>query len=108
MDISTFRVKRSDTVDLTKIPTKAPKGISKAEARERIAQLTTELEELQYLLYADHHHKVLAVIQATDTGGKDGTIRNVFGACNPQGVRVASFKAPSEDELAHEIGRAHV
>ena len=108
MDISTFRVKRSDTVDLTKIPTNAPKGISKSEARERVAQLTTELEELQYLLYADHHHKVLAVIQATDTGGKDGTIRNVFGACNPQGVRVTSFKAPSEDELAHDyLWRVH-
>jgi len=108
MDISKFRVKHSDTVDLTDISTTAPDDIDKSSARKRTAKLTAELEELQYLLYADASQKVLAVIQATDTGGKDGTIRNVFGACNPQGVHVAAFKAPSADELAHDyLWRVH-
>lgn len=108
MDISTFRVQPSDTVDLGKIDTAAPKGITKSEARERTDELTTELEQLQYLMWADGSQKVLAVIQATDTGGKDGTIRKVFGACNPQGVRVAAFKQPSETELAHDyLWRVH-
>ena len=67
MDISTFRVKRSDTVDLTKIPTNAPKGISKSEARERVAQLTTELEELQYLLNDSQATAIVVHSQFTPT-----------------------------------------
>ena len=89
-------------------PTTAPDDLSKSDGKERTAELLTKLEELQYLLHADGKQKVLAVIQATDTGGKDGAIRKVFGACNPQGVRVVPFKAPSEDELAHDyLWRVH-
>ena len=46
-------------------------------------------------LYAEHKHKVLIVLQAMDTGGKDGTIKKVFEGVNPQGVRVAHFGAPT-------------
>ena len=72
------------------------------------AELNQELERLQELLYAQSKHKVLIVLQATDTGGKDGTIRHVFDGVNPQGVRVASFKQPTKAELAHDfLWRAH-
>ena len=48
------------------------------------------------------------MLQAIDAGGKDGTIRRVFGGVNPQGCEVTSFKAPSEEELAHDfLWRVH-
>jgi PPK2 family polyphosphate:nucleotide phosphotransferase len=66
------------------------------------------LEELQELLYAEHKHKILIVLQAMDSGGKDGTIRHVFDGVNPQGVKVASFKVPTKEELAHDyLWRVH-
>lgn len=80
----------------------------KAEGNEDLEQLTTRLRELQELLYAEGKHRVLIVLQATDTGGKDGVIRHVFRSVNPQGVKVASFKAPSSRELSHDyLWRIH-
>lgn len=73
-----------------------------------IEKLNAELQELQELLYAEGKHKVLVVLQAMDTGGKDGTIRRVFEGVNPQGVKVASFKVPTAEELAHDfLWRVH-
>jgi PPK2 family polyphosphate:nucleotide phosphotransferase len=66
-------------------------------------KLNGKLEILQELLFAEHKHKVLVVLQAIDTGGKDGAIRRVFDGVNPAGVRVASFKAPTPDELEHDF-----
>jgi len=80
----------------------------KDTAKARMKQLNTRLEELQELLYAQGKHKLLVVLQATDTGGKDGTIRHVFEGTNPQGVKVASFKKPTSRELAHDyLWRVH-
>jgi PPK2 family polyphosphate:nucleotide phosphotransferase len=80
----------------------------KKEGRKRLLQLNEQLEELQELLYAEHKHKVLIVLQAMDTGGKDGTIRHVFEGVNPQGVRVAGFKVPTPEELDHDfLWRVH-
>ena len=62
-----------------------------------LAKLVKRLDELQEILYAEHKHKVLLVLQARDAGGKDGTIRSIFSGINPQGVHVASFKVPTED-----------
>ncbi len=71
-------------------------------------QLSAELAQLQNVLYAEGKRKVLIVLQAMDTGGKDGVVRNVFSGVNPQGVRVVSFKAPSTEELAHDyLWRVH-
>ncbi len=72
------------------------------------AELRMQLDQLQEVLYAENKHKVLVVLQAMDTAGKDGTIRSVFAGVNPQGVRVASFKVPSSLELAHDyLWRIH-
>jgi PPK2 family polyphosphate:nucleotide phosphotransferase len=74
-------------------------------ALEKIRQ---RLIELQAVLYAEQKRKVLVVLQAMDTGGKDGVIRNVFSGINPQGVRVVGFKAPTTRELAHDyLWRVH-
>jgi PPK2 family polyphosphate:nucleotide phosphotransferase len=60
------------------------------------------------MLWAENRHKVLVVLQGMDTSGKDGTIRHVFDGVNPQGVRVASFKAPTPEELSHDfLWRVH-
>jgi PPK2 family polyphosphate:nucleotide phosphotransferase len=80
----------------------------KDEGKAAHDELCSRLEGLQNVLYADGRHKLLVVLQAMDTGGKDGTIRHVFRHTNPQGVHVASFKRPTEDELAHDyLWRVH-
>jgi len=80
----------------------------KEDALKESEKLVKKMEELQELLYAEHKHKVLIVLQAMDTGGKDGTIRRVFDGVNPQGVRVAGFKVPTPEELNHDfLWRVH-
>jgi PPK2 family polyphosphate:nucleotide phosphotransferase len=71
-------------------------------------KLAAKLGSLQELLYAVHGPSVLVVLQGLDTAGKDGTIRHVFDAVNPQGVRVASFKIPTPIERDHDfLWRVH-
>ena len=88
---------------LSDISTRAPKDFDKKETKEATAGLLKELDELQYLLFAERKHAVLVVLQGVDASGKDGAIRNVFGQLNPQGVQVHSFKVPTEEELAHDF-----
>jgi PPK2 family polyphosphate:nucleotide phosphotransferase len=81
---------------------------SEQEAEERLLRLNRQLEDLQELLYAEHKNRLLVALQAMDTGGKDGTIRHVFEGVNPQGVKVASFKVPTQEELDHDfLWRVH-
>src|SRR5262249_36841551 len=78
------------------------------QARSRAAEDLAELSRLQNLLYAAHSHAVLVVLQGIDTAGKDGPIRHVFSRIKPQGCRVARFKRPPEEELAHDyLWRVH-
>src|SRR5437899_1107533 len=78
------------------------------EAEERLRDQLDELNKLEYLLYAEHQRAVLIILQGMDTAGKDGTIRHVMSGLTPQGVRVTSFKAPTEEELAHDfLWRVH-
>lgn len=80
----------------------------KDEALAAVAEDQARLDELQQVLYAQGRHAVLVVLQAMDTGGKDGTIRHVLGPLNPQGVGVASFKRPTDEELSHDyLWRIH-
>jgi len=83
-------------------------GEEKSDARERLDEYRARLETLQELLYAEGRHKMLIVLQAMDTAGKDSTIRHVFQGVDPLGVRVACFKAPTPHELAHDyLWRVH-
>jgi PPK2 family polyphosphate:nucleotide phosphotransferase len=80
----------------------------KQEGRTELLKLNARLEALQEMLYAEHKHKILVVLQAMDSGGKDGTIRHVFDGVNPQGVKVSSFKVPTSRELDHDyLWRVH-
>ena len=105
-----YRVKPGSQIDLSQWDPN-DKGASdgnKQQRRQALCALNERLEALQELLYAEDKHKVLVVLQAMDTGGKDGTIRHVFEGVNPQGVKVASFKVPTPEELAHDyLWRIH-
>lgn len=105
-----YRVEPNKKVKLNAWDTNDNGGVEggKDEGKARMLELNKQLEHLQELLYAEGKHKVLIVLQATDTGGKDGTIRHVFDGVNPQGVKVASFKKPTEEELSHDyLWRIH-
>jgi len=81
---------------------------NKKDGKEALQKLNAELETLQEEFYAEGKHRLLIVLQAMDTGGKDGVIRAVFEGVNPQGVKVASFKTPTPVELAHDyLWRVH-
>ena len=80
----------------------------KARGVHRREQLSSRLDELQDLLYAQKKHRVLLILQGMDTSGKDSTIRRVFHTVDPLGVRVANFRAPSSDEQARDyLWRVH-
>jgi len=105
-----YRILPGSSVDLGKWDPndKSLFDIEKSEGKKLLLQLNEELEGLQELLYAEGKNKLLIVLQAMDSGGKDGTIRHVFEGVNPQGVKVASFKVPTEKELAHDyLWRVH-
>jgi PPK2 family polyphosphate:nucleotide phosphotransferase len=76
---------------------------SEEEAHHVLEDLDRSLDKLQEKLYAEHKHKILVVLQAMDTGGKDGTIRRIFDGVNPSGVRVAHFGPPTAVELDHDF-----
>ena len=80
----------------------------KDSAVKKSASILVRLNQQQELLYAGRQHKLLIVLQGMDTSGKDGTITHVMGGFNPQGVRVISYKRPSEVELDHDyLWRVH-
>ncbi len=105
-----YRVTPGTAVDLAALDPADTAAFSngKAGAKKRLRALNNRMEALQELLFAESRHKVLIVLQATDTAGKDGTIRHVFEGVNPQGVKVASFKKPTPEELGHDyLWRVH-
>ena len=103
--IKRYRIRPGQKVHLDRWDAGDTSGFdgNEQDALEESVRLTKKLEELQVMLYAEHKHKVLIVLQAMDTGGKDGAIRHVFEGVNPQGVRVACFGVPTPDELNHDF-----
>lgn len=105
-----YKVKPGDKIELDNWDPNEILGTitQKSDAKDRLDELNVQLEELQELLYAEHKRKLLVVLQAMDTGGKDGVIRHVFDGVNPQGVKVANFKVPTPIELDHDyLWRVH-
>lgn len=95
-------------VNLSEISTDAPEGMDKKAVKAVTKEIVKELDELQNLLFAEHKHAILIILQGMDASGKDGLIRNVLGNMNPQGVNVRSFKVPTEDEKEHDfLWRVH-
>ena len=99
---ATFDLSRSDPS--AKPFSRGDKAVDKAA----VAEMAGELDALQDMLYADRRFKVLVVLQGTDTSGKDGTIRGVFSQTSALGVHAVAWKAPSDDERAHDyLWRIH-
>ena len=106
--VDQYRVIPTEFGGLSAFDPNANGGYDKTTAKPIMKALNARVEELQEHLYAHGKEKLLFVLQATDTGGKDGTIRAVFDKTNPQGVHVASFKKPTSKELAHDyLWRIH-
>ncbi len=100
---TTPRLESVDTRDTSAFPT-----LSKKTALPVLTRMRRELAELQRVMWADGNHAFLVVLQAMDTGGKDGTIRKVFSGVNPQGVDVTGFGVPSDEEMTHDyLWRVH-
>jgi PPK2 family polyphosphate:nucleotide phosphotransferase len=102
-------IKPGHKVQLRKYDPGDTLGWAKGRAtKASLAKTLERLNKLQYLLYADHKHALLVVVQGLDAAGKDGTIRHVMSLVNPQGCRVTSFKTPSAEEAAHDfLWRVH-
>jgi len=75
---------------------------SRSDAERDIQANAHLLAELQEKLYADDRHGLLVILQAMDAAGKDGIVKHVMSAVNPQGCQVRSFKTPSGEELDHD------
>jgi PPK2 family polyphosphate:nucleotide phosphotransferase len=78
-------------------------SLSKDEAAAQLPEAVAKIAALQETLYADRRWGVLLIFQAMDAAGKDSVIKHVLSGVNPQGCQVASFKAPSAEELDHDF-----
>ncbi|MBC7672725.1 MAG: polyphosphate kinase 2 family protein [Polaromonas sp.] len=78
-------------------------SLTEDDLQRETKKYTDRISALQHVLYADARYALLIVLQGRDASGKDGTIRKVFSAVNPQGCNVASFKAPTELEQHHDF-----
>src|SRR5262245_649483 len=84
-------------------PGATPGCRGKEDAEQALAKNLKKLDELQFALYAEQKRALLVVLQAMDTGGKDGVIRHVFTGFNPLNLRVAAFKVPTPEEASHDF-----
>ncbi len=100
----TYRVDAHAPVTLSELDTDESEGYgSKRDVKEELSALRDRISDLQARLYAEGRRSLLVVLQAMDTGGKDGAIKDVFRGVNPQGCQVWSFKTPSSEELSHDF-----
>ncbi|MEI7463912.1 MAG: PPK2 family polyphosphate kinase [Burkholderiales bacterium] len=113
IDLTPYRYSaagKGKAFDLNHVDPKAKPFSSgdKSQDKAALTSLALEVDELQNLLYANRRQRLLVVLQGLDTSGKDGTIRGVFSNTTPLGVRAIGWKAPTEDELAHDyLWRIH-
>lgn len=99
-----YRVDGSQKFDIKKAKTRF-KDIydNKEEYEAMITESANELDSLQTLMYAHNRYGLLVIFQAMDAAGKDGTIKHVLSGVNPVGVKIHSFKRPTDEELGHDF-----
>jgi PPK2 family polyphosphate:nucleotide phosphotransferase len=99
-----YRVEPGERVSLAAIdPGETEHYRKKKDVAKELEKQRRRIQGLQARLYAENERGLLIVLQAMDTGGKDGTIKHVFSGVNPQGCRVSSFKTPSAEESNHDF-----
>ncbi len=103
-DYPHYRVEPGDKVDLSAMdPNASEHFTSKADVSEELKVQRDRIADLQARLFGEQRRSLLIVLQATDTGGKDGTIKHVFKGVNPQGCRVHAFKQPGDEEAEQDF-----
>jgi PPK2 family polyphosphate:nucleotide phosphotransferase len=102
-DYARYRVDREEGFRLEDSDTGDTDDLTREAARAELGALTERIAELQARLYAEESSAVLVVLQGIDAAGKDSTVKHVFSASNPQGVRVYTFKQPTDEEAAHDF-----
>lgn len=93
----------SKKIKLSDISTSPKENITREEAAKESIKLIEKLAEIQNKLYAQKKFDVLIILQGMDASGKDGAVEHVFSGVNPAGCKVKSFKAPTEEERAHQF-----
>ena len=101
--IDRFRIPPGERVHLQDFDPSYKWNEDKKSAAEKIVKLSDKMGDLQQQLFAERKRSLLVCLQALDAGGKDGVIKHVIGSMNPDGCRVANFKEPSQEELAHDF-----
>ncbi len=95
-------------IKLSEVSTLAPKDQNKDDAKARTKENRKAIGELQNVMQAQGKHSLLLVLQGMDASGKDGAVKNVFTDVSPSGIRVQSFKKPTDEEKNHDfIWRVH-
>jgi PPK2 family polyphosphate:nucleotide phosphotransferase len=106
--VERYRVPPGGRVTLADYPPDPSEPLKRGRAQKLLKRLRKRLNTLQELLYATGDRAVLVVLQGMDTSGKDGVIKRVVSAFNPQGFEVSGFKVPTPEELAHDfLWRVH-
>jgi PPK2 family polyphosphate:nucleotide phosphotransferase len=104
LDYPSYRVEPGSRASLATIdPDETEHYRKKKDVAKELEKQRRRIQDLQQRLYAENERGLLIVLQAMDTGGKDGTIKHVFSGVNPQGCRVSSFKVPSAEEANHDF-----
>lgn len=104
LELSYPLIRSKESISLADInPDTSEPYTSKKEVEKELELQRDRLQQLQTRFFAEQQRSLLIVLQAMDTGGKDGTIKNVFQGINPQGCQVWSFKTPSVEELSHDF-----
>ncbi|REA62169.1 polyphosphate kinase 2 family protein [Dyadobacter luteus] len=99
-----YRVDGTQKFEIKKAKTRS-KDIydNKQEYETMLAESAKDLDELQTMMYAHNRYGLLVIFQAMDAAGKDGTIKHVLSGVNPVGVKIHSFKRPTDTELGHDF-----
>jgi len=79
------------------------KKIDREATEEKTKKILKKIGELQYKMYAQNKYSLLIVFQGTDASGKDGLTKAILKYCNPVGIKIHSFKKPTEEEMSHDF-----
>lgn len=101
---ATFRYDGRRKLDIARTPTRVEPFYEDEDDRaDQLDKLTDQMDQLQNRMHADEQYGLVVLFQAMDAGGKDSSIRHVFKGVNPSRFRVAAFKKPGKEDLAHDF-----
>jgi PPK2 family polyphosphate:nucleotide phosphotransferase len=104
LNLADFIFDGNQKFSINKIATKIPDLYEDTEHYDSLMQeFREEMDELQSMMYAHNRYGLLIIFQAMDAAGKDGTIKHILSGVNPIGVKIHSFKRPTETELEHDF-----